>query len=81
MTERARDARPDQLGLRQFLGLAAPTHRMSMRDLGVLAARLITEFPQYYGYFAMEEFPSTAARRRTASTAIRCSASGSAPTG
>jgi len=32
-------------------------HRMSMRDLGILAQRLITEFPEYYGYFALEEFP------------------------
>ena len=31
-------------------------HRMSMRDLGKLAARLITEFPEYYGYFAIEEW-------------------------
>ncbi len=31
-------------------------HRMSMRDLGKVAARLITEFPEYYGYFAIEEW-------------------------
>ncbi len=37
-------------------GWPSPNHRMSMRDLGFLAARLITEFPEYYGYFAMEEF-------------------------
>ena len=29
---------------------------MSMRDLGILAERLITEFPEYYPYFAMTEF-------------------------
>ena len=27
-----------------------------MRDLGVLATRIITEFPEYYGYFALEEY-------------------------
>lgn len=37
-------------------GWPDPNHRMSMRDLGILATRLITEFPEYYGYFAMEEF-------------------------
>ncbi len=37
-------------------GWPSPNHRMSMRDLGFLAARLIEEFPEYYGYFAMEEF-------------------------
>ncbi|MEM6693945.1 MAG: D-alanyl-D-alanine carboxypeptidase family protein [Pseudomonadota bacterium] len=31
-------------------------HRMSMADLGRVAVRLIEEFPEYYGYFAMEEF-------------------------
>jgi D-alanyl-D-alanine carboxypeptidase (penicillin-binding protein 5/6) len=37
-------------------GWPNPNHRMSMHDLGVLAARLITEFPEYYGYFGMTEF-------------------------
>lgn len=37
-------------------GWPAPDHRMTMRDLGILAVRLITEFPEYYGYFAQEEF-------------------------
>lgn len=31
-------------------------HRMSVRDLGVLATRIITEFPEYYGYFALKEY-------------------------
>ncbi len=31
-------------------------HRMSMQDLGVVATRLITEFPEYYGYFAIPEW-------------------------
>lgn len=38
-------------------GWPDPAHRMSMRDLGVLAERLIDEFPEYYGYFAMTEWP------------------------
>ena len=37
-------------------GWPNPNHRMSMRDLGILANRLITEFPEYYGYFGQEEF-------------------------
>ncbi len=37
-------------------GWPAPAHRMSMRDLAVLAKRLVTVFPQYYGYFAETEF-------------------------
>ncbi len=38
-------------------GWPHPNQRMSMRDLGQLAERLITEFPEYYGYFALSEFP------------------------
>ncbi|AHM04454.1 D-alanyl-D-alanine carboxypeptidase [Roseibacterium elongatum DSM 19469] len=56
MTQRAR-----QLGMMQsvFLnsnGWPADGHVMSMRDLGILAERIITEYPQYYTYFAETEF-------------------------
>ncbi|WP_413717388.1 D-alanyl-D-alanine carboxypeptidase family protein [Silicimonas sp. MF1-12-2] len=37
-------------------GWPEPGHRMSMRDLGILATRLITDFPEYYKYFALEEY-------------------------
>lgn len=37
-------------------GWPHPNQRMSMHDLGILAVRLITEFPEYYGYFALTEF-------------------------
>ena len=37
-------------------GWPNPNHRMSTRDLGILAAHLIEEFPEYYGYFAQEEY-------------------------
>ncbi len=37
-------------------GWPAAGHRMSMRDLAIIAKRLITVFPQYYGYFAEKEF-------------------------
>jgi len=38
-------------------GWPNPNQRMSMQDLGMLAIRLITEFPEYYGYFGQLEFP------------------------
>ncbi len=38
-------------------GWPNPNHRMSVRDMGMLAARLITEFPEYYGYFGQTEYP------------------------
>ena len=37
-------------------GWPALGHRMSMRDLGILADRLITDFPTYYPLFAEQEF-------------------------
>ena len=38
-------------------GWPNPNHRMSVHDLGRIADRLIREFPQYYGYFGIREFP------------------------
>jgi D-alanyl-D-alanine carboxypeptidase (penicillin-binding protein 5/6) len=37
-------------------GWPHPNQRMSTHDLGILAVRLITDFPEYYGYFALTEF-------------------------
>lgn len=37
-------------------GWPNPNHRMSLRDLGRVATLMIREFPEYYGYFAMEEY-------------------------
>lgn len=37
-------------------GWPNPNHRMSMRDLGMLAVRIIRDFPEYYGFFAMPEY-------------------------
>ncbi|MGB3243297.1 MAG: D-alanyl-D-alanine carboxypeptidase family protein [Sulfitobacter sp.] len=37
-------------------GWPKPGHRMSLRDLGLLASKLISDFPQFYPMFAEEEF-------------------------
>lgn len=37
-------------------GWPDPNHRMSMKDLGLLALRLIEEFPEYYPVFAETEY-------------------------
>ena len=37
-------------------GWPDPNMRMSTRDLGTLAVRIIEDFPEYYGYFAQAEF-------------------------
>lgn len=56
MTERAHALGMTSTNLANASGWPHPAHRMSMRDLGLLAARLITEFPDYYTYFAETEF-------------------------
>ncbi|TRD22830.1 D-alanyl-D-alanine carboxypeptidase family protein [Palleronia caenipelagi] len=56
MTDRARDLGMTQSTFANASGWPHPNQRMSMRDLGILATRLITEFPEYYGYFAQKEF-------------------------
>lgn len=37
-------------------GWPAVGHRMSAQDLGILAVRMITEFPEYYPYFALTDY-------------------------
>ncbi len=56
MTDRARQLGMMQSTFRNSNGWPAPGHVMSAHDLAILAERLITEFPQYYAYFAETEF-------------------------
>ena len=56
MTQRA-----SQLGMEQAIfanssGWPHPDHRMSMRDLAIIAERLIVDFPEFYAIFSEEEF-------------------------
>lgn len=55
-TERARELGMTQTTIINASGWPAPGHVMSMRDLGILAERIITEYPEYYRYFAETEF-------------------------
>lgn len=56
MTERARALGMTNSYFANSSGWPHPDHRMSMRDLGILARRLIEEFPEYYPIFAEREF-------------------------
>lgn len=56
MTERAHALGMTNSNFANSSGWPHPEHRMSMRDLGILATRLIEEFPQYYPYFNQTEF-------------------------
>jgi D-alanyl-D-alanine carboxypeptidase (penicillin-binding protein 5/6) len=63
--------RAQQLGMTNSVftnsnGWPQPGHRMSMRDLGLVAYKLIKDYPQYYPMFAQEEFlfdPAESANR------------------
>ncbi len=57
MNERARALGMTDSTFANASGWPNPNQRMSMHDLGILAARLIREFPEYYGYFGLTEFP------------------------
>ena len=56
MTERGRALGMTNAVFKNASGWPDPGHRMSMRDLGILAKRLILEFPEYYPIFAETEF-------------------------
>ncbi|WP_417243163.1 D-alanyl-D-alanine carboxypeptidase family protein [Celeribacter sp.] len=57
MNDRARELGMENSTFANASGWPNPAQRMSMEDLGLLATRLITEFPEYYGYFGQLEFP------------------------
>ena len=56
MTERARALGLENSTFVNSSGWPDPAQRMSMKDLGLLARRLIEEFPEYYPIFALTEF-------------------------
>lgn len=56
MTQRAQRMGMTNSMFANSSGWPAAGHRMSMRDLGILADRLITDFPTYYPLFAETEF-------------------------
>ncbi len=56
MTNRARELGMANATFMNASGWPARGHEMSMRDLGTLADRLITDFPTFYPLFAEESF-------------------------
>lgn len=56
MTERARQLGMSNSTFTNASGWPQADHRMSMRDLGLLADLLISDFPTYYPLFAETEF-------------------------
>ncbi|TDX33263.1 D-alanyl-D-alanine carboxypeptidase family protein [Rhodovulum visakhapatnamense] len=56
MTERAQALGMTNSTFANASGWPHPNQRMSMHDLGILATRLIDEFPEYYGFFGEREY-------------------------
>jgi D-alanyl-D-alanine carboxypeptidase (penicillin-binding protein 5/6) len=56
MTQRAQQMGMTNSVFQNSNGWPAPGHVMSMRDLGLLARRLIEDFPEFYPMFAETEF-------------------------
>ncbi len=56
MTRRARQMGMTNSTFANSNGWPAPGHRMSMRDLAVLATALISDFPEFYPMFSEREF-------------------------
>ncbi|WP_121064450.1 D-alanyl-D-alanine carboxypeptidase family protein [Chachezhania antarctica] len=56
MNERARQLGMTNSTFANSNGWPDPIQRMSVRDLGILANRIITDFPDFYPYFAMQTY-------------------------
>ena len=56
MTEKARELGMTNSQFANATGWPHPDHRMTPRDLAILAQRLIDDFPEYYHYFSEMEF-------------------------
>jgi serine-type D-Ala-D-Ala carboxypeptidase (penicillin-binding protein 5/6) len=56
MTERAKALGMTQSNFANASGWPDPNHRMSMHDLGILALRLIEDFPEEYKVFSETEY-------------------------
>ncbi len=56
MTQRARELGMKDTTLANASGWPDPQHRMSMRDLGILAQHLIEDFPDLYLFFNEREY-------------------------
>ncbi len=56
MTRKAREWGMTDSTFANSSGWPHPDHKMSMRDLGVLARKIIAEYPEYYAIFSEDEF-------------------------
>jgi D-alanyl-D-alanine carboxypeptidase (penicillin-binding protein 5/6) len=63
MTERGRELGLTGSTFRNATGWPDPEHRMTPRDLAILAQRTISDFPEYYHYYSVREFSYNSIRQ------------------
>lgn len=69
MTQQAKLLGMNETSLVNSSGWPDPQHRMSVQDLGILAMRILQDFPEYYSFFSERSFdykgrsPANAANR------------------
>lgn len=56
MTEKARELGMMNSTFANATGWPDPGQRMTARDLGILANKIVTNFPEYYHYYSVKEF-------------------------
>ncbi|WP_041674953.1 D-alanyl-D-alanine carboxypeptidase family protein [Ramlibacter tataouinensis] len=56
MNEQAKALGMKSTGYRNPEGLTAPGHTTTARDLSILATRLLQDFPDYVGYYALKKY-------------------------
>ncbi|MBI5275149.1 MAG: D-alanyl-D-alanine carboxypeptidase [Burkholderiales bacterium] len=56
MNQQAKALGMKNTGYKNVEGLTAPGHTTTARDLSILASRLIQEFPDYVGYYAIKKY-------------------------
>ena len=56
MNEQAKTLGMKSTGYRNPEGLTAPGHTTTARDLSILATRLMQDFPDYVGYYALKKY-------------------------
>lgn len=56
MNQQAKVLGMKNTGYRNSEGLTAPGHTTTARDLGILATRLMQDFPEYVGYYKIQKY-------------------------
>lgn len=70
MTEKAKEIGMHESEFKNSTGLPQEGHLASVYDMAILGKRLISDFPQYYGYFAEKEFTYNKIRQYNRNTLL-----------